>query len=245
MPPITTSSRSAKSSSSALFGYLLLRLGFHPAPILLGFVLGPRFEENFRRAMLISRGDLGVFVERPISAVFVGLCVLLIGSQIYFRTARLETADRALAAAARQRRSGRIRRASHAGGINPSSRINRGPILDEIGPRSVLRLSARSGRRAIRAPSTRARPIGKQSSRRPDGRLRAAAPRRTSRCAASSLKTLLAVAERRERHHQLVARIDFEDRLRRRGRAVRHRPAAFPARGRDRIRPPPGRPRCR
>ena len=58
-----------------LFGYILLRLGFHPAPILLGFVLGPRFEENFRRAMLISRGDMTVFVQRPISAVFVGLCV--------------------------------------------------------------------------------------------------------------------------------------------------------------------------
>ncbi len=68
-----------------LFGYTLLRLGFHPAPILLGFVLGPRFEENFRRAMLISRGDIGVFVERPISAVFVGMCALLIGSQIYLR----------------------------------------------------------------------------------------------------------------------------------------------------------------
>src|SRR3974390_1384725 len=68
-----------------LFGYVLLRLGFHPAPILLGFVLGPRFEENFRRAMLISRGDILVFVERPISAVFVALCAILIGSQIYFR----------------------------------------------------------------------------------------------------------------------------------------------------------------
>ena len=68
-----------------MFGYILLRLGFHPAPILLGFVLGPRFEENFRRALLISRGDLGVFVERPISAVFVAMCVILIGSQIYFR----------------------------------------------------------------------------------------------------------------------------------------------------------------
>jgi hypothetical protein len=34
---------------------------------------------------LISRGDLGVFVERPISAFFVGMCVILIGSQIYFR----------------------------------------------------------------------------------------------------------------------------------------------------------------
>ncbi len=68
-----------------IFGYVLLRLGFHPAPILLGFVLGPRFEENFRRAMLISRGDIGVFVERPISAFFLAVCVLLIGTQIYVR----------------------------------------------------------------------------------------------------------------------------------------------------------------
>jgi TctA family transporter len=68
-----------------IFGYILLQLGFHPAPILLGFVLGPRFEENFRRAMLISRGDLLVFVERPISAFFVSLCVLLILAQIFVR----------------------------------------------------------------------------------------------------------------------------------------------------------------
>jgi putative tricarboxylic transport membrane protein len=68
-----------------IVGYVLLRLGFHPAPILLGFVLGPRFEENFRRAMLISRGDLGTFIERPISAFVILLCVLLIGGQIYFR----------------------------------------------------------------------------------------------------------------------------------------------------------------
>jgi TctA family transporter len=68
-----------------ILGYILLRLGFHPAPILLGFVLGPRFEENFRRAMLISRGDLAVFVERPISGFFILICVILIGAQIYFR----------------------------------------------------------------------------------------------------------------------------------------------------------------
>ena len=78
-------------------GYILLRLDFHPAPILLGFVLGPRFEENFRRAMLIARGDITVFVQRPISAVFIGLCVLLIGSQIYVRLkgakAELKPAD--------------------------------------------------------------------------------------------------------------------------------------------------------
>jgi putative tricarboxylic transport membrane protein len=48
-------------------------------------VLGPRFEENFRRAMLLSRGDLATFIERPISAVFVALCLILIGAQIYLR----------------------------------------------------------------------------------------------------------------------------------------------------------------
>ena len=68
-----------------IVGYFLLLLDFHPAPILLGFVLGPRFEENFRRAMLISRGDALVFIKHPISAVFVGLCVLLIAMQIYVR----------------------------------------------------------------------------------------------------------------------------------------------------------------
>ena len=66
-------------------GYLLLLLDFHPAPILLGFVLGPRFEENFRRAMLISRGDILVFIKHPISGVFIFLCVLLIVMQIYVR----------------------------------------------------------------------------------------------------------------------------------------------------------------
>ena len=65
-----------------MLGYMLLRLGFHPAPILLGFVLGPRFEENFRRAMLISRGDILVFVERPISAVFISLTAILIVAQL-------------------------------------------------------------------------------------------------------------------------------------------------------------------
>jgi putative tricarboxylic transport membrane protein len=71
-----------------IFGYLLLILGFHPAPILLGFVLGPRFEENFRRAMLLSQGDLTVFVERPISAAFLTVCAILILGQLYLRWRR-------------------------------------------------------------------------------------------------------------------------------------------------------------
>ena len=66
-------------------GYILKLLGFHPAPALLGFVLGPRFEENFRRALLISRGDLMTFINRPISAAFLAVCVLLIAAQIYVR----------------------------------------------------------------------------------------------------------------------------------------------------------------
>ncbi len=64
------------------FGYLLLKLGFEPAPILLGFVLGPRLEENFRRSLLLSRGSLETFIDRPIAAVFVGISVLLVAAQI-------------------------------------------------------------------------------------------------------------------------------------------------------------------
>ena len=54
------------------------------APILLGYVLGPLVEENFRRALLLSRGNMGVFLERPISLTFVSLCALLIALQVYF-----------------------------------------------------------------------------------------------------------------------------------------------------------------
>ena len=51
-----------------VIGAVLMTLEFSVAPILLGFVLGPMVEENFRRALLLSRGDLMVFVQRPISA---------------------------------------------------------------------------------------------------------------------------------------------------------------------------------
>ncbi|MFT6590642.1 MAG: TctA family transporter, partial [Rhodoferax sp.] len=50
------------------FGYLLSVLKFDAPPLLLGFVLGPMVEENLRRALLLSRGDMMTFVERPISA---------------------------------------------------------------------------------------------------------------------------------------------------------------------------------
>ncbi|MBJ7263492.1 MAG: tripartite tricarboxylate transporter permease [Burkholderiaceae bacterium] len=59
-------------------GYVLMRLRFEPAPLLLGFVLGPMVEENFRRALLLSRGELSVFVTRPISLSFLIAGVALI-----------------------------------------------------------------------------------------------------------------------------------------------------------------------
>jgi putative tricarboxylic transport membrane protein len=65
----------------AIFGYVALKLECEPAPLVLGFVLGPMMEENLRRALLISRGDPMVFVQEPISLAFLlvaaGLLVVL------------------------------------------------------------------------------------------------------------------------------------------------------------------------
>jgi putative tricarboxylic transport membrane protein len=59
-------------------GYLLVRLDFEPAPLLLGFVLGPMLEENLRRAMIISRGDPTVFVTHPLSLILLILSAALL-----------------------------------------------------------------------------------------------------------------------------------------------------------------------
>jgi putative tricarboxylic transport membrane protein len=59
-------------------GYVLIRFGCEPAPLLLGFVLGPLLEEHLRRAMIISRGDPMIFLTRPISATLLGLAVLAV-----------------------------------------------------------------------------------------------------------------------------------------------------------------------
>ncbi len=53
----------AMTAFFGLAGYVLMRLGFEPAPMLLGFVLGPMLEETFRRALLLSRGDPMVFLD--------------------------------------------------------------------------------------------------------------------------------------------------------------------------------------
>src|SRR5713226_9588977 len=59
-------------------GYWLSKHDFEPAPMILGFVLGPLMEENLRRAMLIARGDATVFLTRPISAVLLCTAILLL-----------------------------------------------------------------------------------------------------------------------------------------------------------------------
>jgi TctA family transporter len=61
-----------------LLGYVLIKLGCEPAPLLLGFVLGPMFEEQLRRAMILSRGDPAIFVTRPISATLMAITVLML-----------------------------------------------------------------------------------------------------------------------------------------------------------------------
>ncbi len=71
-------------------GYMFLRLDLDAAPLMLGFILGPMLEENFRRALLIGRGNFMVFMTRPISGTLLGLIAIFIVWQIasYFMTTR-------------------------------------------------------------------------------------------------------------------------------------------------------------
>ncbi len=62
-----------------VFGYVCLKLESEPAPLMLGFILGPLMEENLRRAMLLSRGDPAVFFQRPISATLLVIAIIMLG----------------------------------------------------------------------------------------------------------------------------------------------------------------------
>ncbi len=76
-----------------LIGYLWGKLGCEGAPLLLGLVLGPMMEENFRRALLLSRGDFMTFIERPLSAtlLFLALALVLLIALPAIRQKRAET----------------------------------------------------------------------------------------------------------------------------------------------------------
>jgi TctA family transporter len=62
-----------------LFGYICSRLQAEPAPMLLGFILGPMMEEYLRRSLLLSRSDPMVFLQRPISATMLVLSAVALG----------------------------------------------------------------------------------------------------------------------------------------------------------------------
>jgi TctA family transporter len=66
------------TAAFGIVGYLFFKLGCEPAPLLLGFVLGPMMEENFRRALLLSRGDFTTFVTRPLSLGLLIAAALLV-----------------------------------------------------------------------------------------------------------------------------------------------------------------------
>lgn len=61
-----------------VFGYILVKLHCEPAPLFLGLIFGPEMEENFRRSLVISRGDFSVFFTRPISLLLLCLSAALI-----------------------------------------------------------------------------------------------------------------------------------------------------------------------
>ncbi|SHJ54266.1 TctA family transporter [Roseomonas rosea] len=63
-----------------ILGYIFSKLHMPAAPLLIGFVLGPMMEEHLRRAMLLSRGDVGVFIERPISATLLALAAIVLAA---------------------------------------------------------------------------------------------------------------------------------------------------------------------
>jgi putative tricarboxylic transport membrane protein len=66
------------ASGFGLVGYIFYKIGCEPAPLLLGFILGPMMEENLRRALLLSRGDWGTFLSRPLSAGLLAAALLMV-----------------------------------------------------------------------------------------------------------------------------------------------------------------------
>src|SRR5205814_3246191 len=83
------------TATFGFIGYIFLRLELDPAPLMLGFILGPMLEENFRRALLLSRGSFTSFLTRPISGTLLGLIAIFIVWQVaaFFLQARKTTAQ--------------------------------------------------------------------------------------------------------------------------------------------------------
>jgi putative tricarboxylic transport membrane protein len=82
------------TATFGFIGYVFLRLELDAAPLMLGFILGPMLEENFRRALLLSRGSFTAFFTRPISGTLLGFIGIFIVWQVaaFFLQARKTTA---------------------------------------------------------------------------------------------------------------------------------------------------------
>jgi putative tricarboxylic transport membrane protein len=65
-----------------VIGYFMRKFGYEPAPLVLAFVLGPLLENNLRKSLILSQGDLMTFVQRPISATCLVLAALLLLSPL-------------------------------------------------------------------------------------------------------------------------------------------------------------------
>jgi len=65
-----------------IIGYFLTEMGYHPAPIVLGVLLGGMIDNNLRRALMISDGSISPFLTRPISLVFILASIYIIISQM-------------------------------------------------------------------------------------------------------------------------------------------------------------------
>jgi putative tricarboxylic transport membrane protein len=72
---------------------LLKKFGYEAAPLILCFVLGPMFEVNLRRSLLISQGSFSIFFTRPIALIAIVICVALLLFNIYQRFATKSNRD--------------------------------------------------------------------------------------------------------------------------------------------------------
>jgi putative tricarboxylic transport membrane protein len=66
-------------------GYLMKRFAYEPTPMVLGLVIGPLLETAIRRSMIMSKGQIGIFFQRPIAAFFMGAALLMLLSPLLTR----------------------------------------------------------------------------------------------------------------------------------------------------------------
>jgi putative tricarboxylic transport membrane protein len=73
---------------AGVVGFFMKRYGYSPAALVLALVLGPLAEQSLRQSLIISRGSLAIFVERPVSAAILALTVALVSAGMLMRRAR-------------------------------------------------------------------------------------------------------------------------------------------------------------